>query len=255
MTARLNEGPTEVSRQPRPASRSAGNDGVAATCNVAHHLGIMAERVPDQRALILPSPGARGKRGGYVALTFRELEAHANRYANGLSSHGLERGTRVLVMVRPGLEFIGLIFALFKMGAVPILIDPGMGAGRLLDCIRQVRPEAFIGIPLAHVVRVLRRAPFASVKQVVTVGRRWFWGGATLSGLAAQASEQYAVQTTQADETAAILFTSGSTGPAKGVVYTHGMFDAQVLAIRDQYGIKPGEVDLAAFPLFALFGD
>ncbi|MCP4592312.1 MAG: AMP-binding protein, partial [bacterium] len=104
------------------------------------------------------------------------------------------------------------------------------------------------------VVRVLRRAPFASVRHVVTVGRRWFWGGATLSGLAARASEQYAVQTTQADETAAILFTSGSTGPAKGVVYTHGMFDAQVLAIRDQYGIKPGEVDLAAFPLFALFG-
>jgi acyl-CoA synthetase (AMP-forming)/AMP-acid ligase II len=54
-------------------------------------------------------------------------------------------------------------------------------------------------------------------------------------------------------ETAAILFTSGSTGVPKGVVYTHAMFDAQVTSIRDTYGIEPGEVDLPTFPLFALF--
>jgi acyl-coenzyme A synthetase/AMP-(fatty) acid ligase len=58
---------------------------------------------------------------------------------------------------------------------------------------------------------------------------------------------------TEPDEIAAILFTSGSTGPAKGVVYTHGVFDAQVRMLRDTYDIRPGEVDLATFPLFALF--
>src|SRR5438105_10023006 len=59
---------------------------------------------------------------------------------------------------------------------------------------------------------------------------------------------------TQADDTAAILFTSGSTGPAKGVVYTHGVFAAQVEMLRATYGIEPGEIDLCTFPLFALFG-
>ena len=65
--------------------------------------------------------------------------------------------------------------------------------------------------------------------------------------------EPFPVAPVTADETAAILFTSGSTGPPKGVVYTHAIFNAQVNMLRDLYGIEPGEVDLCTFPLFALF--
>ncbi len=55
------------------------------------------------------------------------------------------------------------------------------------------------------------------------------------------------------DEPAAILFTSGSTGPPKGAIYTHGILNAQVDLIREMFAIEPGEVDLCTFPLFALF--
>ena len=222
-------------------------------CNIAAYLPVMAQRVPDQPAVVVTAGRGRYGRARNVELTFRELEEQSNRYANGLTGIGIGRGVHVLVMVRPGLEFIGLIFALFKMGAVPVLIDPGMGVGRMLACVRTVEPEAFVGIPAAHVVRVLQSGPFRAVKLAVTVGRRWFWGGPTLRGLGERSAGEFEAVATRADETAAILFTSGSTGPPKGVVYEHGMFDAQVRAIRSHYGIEPGEVDLPAFPLFALF--
>jgi acyl-coenzyme A synthetase/AMP-(fatty) acid ligase len=128
-----------------------------------------------------------------------------------------------------------------------------MGVGRMLECIRSVDLQAFIGVPPAQVMRVLRPGPFRNLKCVVTAGRRWFWGGATLREFERSAGEDPVMTKTARDEEAAILFTSGATGPAKGVVYEHGMFDAQVRAIRDCYGIEPGEVDLPGFPLFALF--
>ncbi len=224
-----------------------------AVCNIAHHLPRMAKALPDRAAVIVTDRIDRSGRATYRRLSFAELEAISNRYANGLRTAGIDRGMRTLVMVRPGVDFVGIIFALFKLGAVPVMIDPGMGVLRLLDCVRQVDVEAFIGIPLALAMRVVRPVSFRSVRTVVTVGRRWCWGGPTLDRLGAGASDRFEPTATKPTDPAAILFTSGSTGPAKGVVYEHGMFEAQVRLIRDFYGIEPGEVDLPALPLFVLF--
>ena len=224
-----------------------------ATCNIASHLPRMAAGVPDHAAVVMTRSRDASGRAVYESLSFSELEELSNRYANGLVDIGVSRGTRTLLMVRPSFDFIALTFALFRIGAVPIMIDPGMGVRRMLECIRSVEPQAFVGIPLAQLVRLIKRRPFASVRHVVTAGRRWCWGGATLRGLRDRSSSEPVMANTAPDEVAAILFTSGATGPAKGVVYEHGMFDAQVRAIRDQYGIEPGEIDLPGFPLFALF--
>ena len=246
--------PPGVKTQHAPAR---GVDGPPAdargTFNIASYLPRMAEASPDRTAVVVTRSRDWSGRAACASMTFADLEATSNRYANGLRSTGIERGTRVLVMVKPGFEFVGLIFALFKIGAVPVMIDPGMGVSRMLECIRMVDLQAFVGIPLAQIMRVLRRQPFKNVRHVVTVGRRWLWGGTTLSDLQRRASETFEPVKTTRDEIAAILFTSGSTGPAKGVVYEHGMFDAQVQAIQRQYNIEPGEVDLPTFPLFALF--
>ena len=221
--------------------------------NIASYLPRMAEAAPEQAAVIVAGSFERGTDTNPSSLNFAALEALTNRYANGLRRVGFDRGMRTLLMVRPGIDFVALVFALFKIGAVPVMIDPGMGARRMLECIKSVDLHAFVGIPLAHVMRVLRPKSFRSVSHAVTVGRRWFWGGPTLDSLAQSASGEFEIVATGRDDPAAILFTSGATGPAKGVIYEHGMFDAQVRMIQSQYGIEPGEIDLPTFPLFALF--
>jgi acyl-CoA synthetase (AMP-forming)/AMP-acid ligase II len=217
----------------------------SAQLNIGALLPVMAGRRPEQPAVIHPQVGAH--------LTFRQLNEECDRYARGLSRLGVGRGTRTLLMVKPGVDFFSLTFALFKLGAVPVLIDPGMGKANLLGCIEEAEPEAFIAIPVAHAARVFFPRAFRSVKLAVTVGRRWFWGGPTLVRIREAAWQECPCAPTHASDTAAILFTSGSTGAPKGVVYEHGMFSAQVRELRDFYDIQEGEVDLAAFPLFALF--
>jgi acyl-CoA synthetase (AMP-forming)/AMP-acid ligase II len=156
-------------------------------------------------------------------------------------------------MVRPGAEFFALVFALFKIGAVAVLVDPGMGRRRMVECLGAVEAEALVGIPQAHLLRILHPRAFRSVRMHVTVGRRWFWGGPRLKDLCSEPWGPHEMAPTQRDDPAAIIFTTGSTGPPKGVLYLHGMFSAQVSILRDHFGITPGEVDLPTFPLFALF--
>src|SRR5881409_2378347 len=217
----------------------------SALLNIGALLPLLADRRPDRPAVIHPQVGA--------PLTFRQLNEECDRYAWGLTRLGVGHGTRTLLMVKPGEDFFSLTFALFKLGAVPVLIDPGMGKANLLGCIEEAAPEACIAVPVAHAARVFFPRAFRSVKLAVTVGRRWFWGGPTLARIREATWREFPCAPTRVSDIAAIVFTSGSTGAPKGVVYEHGMFAAQVRELRDLYGIQEGEVDLAAFPLFALF--
>jgi olefin beta-lactone synthetase len=159
-------------------------------------------------------------------------------------------------MVRPGIEFIALTFALFRAGAVVVLIDPGMGRTNIFRCLAEVEPQGFVAIPIVQLIRWWnRRSPvFQTARLNVTVGPRLPGLGPTyrdlLSTRRAAAPEGPSINSS---DPAAIIFTSGSTGPPKGVLYEHGMFGAQVDLIQRQYGIQPGEVDLPGFPLFGLF--
>ena len=221
--------------------------------NVATNLARMAVEQPYKMAVVCPS--GKDKKGNttYTHLTFRQLQRESDCLAHGLLASGIRRGTRTILMVKPGLEFFALTFALFKVGAVPVVVDPGMGVKRMLNCLSESKASALIGIPPALVLRTLFPKFFKTVKVAITVGKTWFWRGLTFQDIRRTPWKPFAIADTRKNETAAILFTTGSTGPAKGVVYTHGIFDAQVESIRTHFNIRPGEIDLPTFPLFALF--
>lgn len=221
--------------------------------NIASWLSQSARTYPYKRAVVYPSSRDKKGRVLYSQITFQQLEQLSDSLAYGLTHAGLRKGTRTILMVTPGIEFFIITFALFKTGAIPVVVDPGMGIGRMLSCFHQGRPSAFIGIEKAHVLRKLKPGPFKTVKTWITVGRRWFWGGYALDQLYLESDQPFPVADTSPEDTAAILFTTGSTGPAKGVVYTHGIFNAQLQQIQEHFNIGPDEIDLPTFPLFALF--
>lgn len=222
--------------------------------NIATYMEQRAAETPYQRAVVFPERRDRAGNMAWTHLTFAQLNALTDELARGFVAAGVRRGDRVSLLVKPCLEFIPLVFAIFKIGALPVLIDPGMGRKGFLRCIRQIQPRVLIGEPIAQVLRLVFRRDFASVEVSITNGASTgFWGGRTLAQCRVPGETPFPTAQVDPEEEAAILFTSGSTGPAKGVVYTHRIFDAQTRFIQQLYDLQPGEVDLACFPLFGLF--
>lgn len=224
-------------------------------CNVAAALTRQARERPDAAAIHFPV-GRRGDDVRYQSFSYAELDTESNAVARGLLAMGIRPGERAALMVPPGREFFILFFALFKAGIVPVLIDPGIGPKHLKQCLGEAAPDAFIGITRAQLASVLLRWSPATIRHRVTVGPRLGWGGQSLPRVAAmgrEADNDQPLCATGPDDLAAILFTSGSTGPPKGVIYRHRQFHYQVEMLRERFDIQPGEVDLATFPPFALF--
>lgn len=263
---------TEVATSPCDGSAPSmgGNNA-----NICRHLKHAAHVIPHHLAVAVQKAKGSGLFShsaalanlSYQELDFVSLDRQSDAIAFALNGHGIKRGMKAVLMVTPSLDFFALTFALFKAGIIPILVDPGMGINNLKQCFAEAAPDAFIGIPKAHIARRLFGWGKGSVKCLLNVDSGQLGLSAKLAQMLTAApslasllrqwpSEQveYPMVMLKPDDMAAILFTSGSTGTPKGVVYSHGMFEAQIQALKNDYGITHGERDLATFPLFSLFG-
>jgi olefin beta-lactone synthetase len=219
--------------------------------NIAHRIRSVSQKIPDKKSVVF-SQKRRDGTYDYPFYTFKDFEERSNQLANRFVRLGIRPGMRTLLFVKPCLDFSAITFALFKVGAVPVLIDPGMGFSNLLSCIKQVRPEAMVSIGMVHWVRRIKSSYFKNVSIKISLQKVW---GATafLYENLDQESKSFEIYDSKLSDFAAILFTSGGTGIPKGVLYTHGILHAQTDALQTMFNLNEKEIDIPGFPLFALF--
>ncbi|MBG08550.1 MAG: hypothetical protein CME68_07315 [Halobacteriovoraceae bacterium] len=230
--------------------------------NIAFKLREQAELRPKKKAVLFPKKRSSVDKKyeyKYESLTFEELEDLSNLYGFILQKEGITKNTKVLLFLRPSLDFTALTFALFKIGAIPVLIDPGMGKKNLMHSISQVKPEALIAVQEVHFIKQFFSDSFKSCKIFINSGNLQLPQTKTLNKLkekwvdAFLKSPFFKIEKSQPEDKAAILFTSGGTGIPKGVVYTHKIFSSQLSMLQEMFKLSHDEVDLPGFPLFSLF--
>jgi len=180
-----------------------------------------------------------------VSITRPDFAARVATYAEALHHRGVRRGERIAVLVPPSVDLIAVVYACWRIGAVAVIADRGLGLRGLKSAIRASRVSHVIGpVKAIAAARLLRWAPRASMIQL----------SALASSPVVKKLEFVRAPEPSADDLAAVLFTSGATGPAKGVRYTHRQLYAQRDALQKTYNITPSDTFVAAFAPFALYG-
>jgi len=209
--------------------------------SVATYLSLSADQTPDTPALVSGS-----LKPSFSTLSFLELDQTVDRAVVELLGAGIQQGDKTLLFVNPGPELIVWAFALFRLGAIPVVIDPGMGIQSFLKCIKRTKPKAMVGVRRALWVSRIFPGSFKTVRKQYTV-RAGYYGERHPGNRLVKNIE------ISPDQLAAIVFTSGSTGSPKGVRYLYRTFDTQIQTLKNSFGMMPGEVDLTTLPIFGLF--
>lgn len=189
-------------------------------------------------------------------ITFSQFHAEVGRIAAGLVELGLAKGDRVALMVPPGVDLAVCVYACWRIGAVVVVVDAGLGVRGMTRALASANPKYLIGIPRALAgARTLRWPGIRiSTRPLAPVAARFLKVAATLDDLRRRGRGRSLPQPPTSDDVAGIGFTSGATGPAKGVVYRHRRLQAQRDALVDLYGIEDTDRLVAAFGPFSLFG-
>ncbi|MBL8077343.1 MAG: AMP-binding protein [Anaerolineales bacterium] len=199
-----------------------------------------ATKHPDKPAFIYPHHGI------WKTVTYAQLLDSTNRFAHGLQACSLTPGMRAAVMTPPGIEFFPFAFALLKLGIIPIIMDPAIGLKKLGPCINETEPEIFIGNTLTHALRIILGWGKKTIKHNLTIEH------VKHQALNVKSLIHPSSFILQNSSPAAIIFTSGSTGTPKGVLYSQENFSAQLDLLQQTFQITLDEIDLPAFPLYAI---
>ena len=192
---------------------------------------------PNKPAFIYYSPRTKN----WDVFTYQQFVDSTNRFISGLSACSLTPNMSAAVMTPPSIEFFPFAFALLKLGIIPIILDPAIGLKKVGEILKESQPDIFIGNTLTHALRIIFGWGKDSIKHNHTIS--------SVKRLTLNVQPNLLNQTS---DRAAVIYTSGSTGLPKGAIYTQANLAAQLELLQNTFHITPDEIDLPAFPLYAL---
>ena len=197
-----------------------------------------------------------GRRGPARTVTWRQLASTVRDMSAGLAAVGVEPGDRVAMLVPPGADLTAMLYATWRAGAVPVIADAGLGLSGMRRALRGANAQHVIGTGrgLSAAKGMGLKGTFISVGGFVPGVRRAIGVDYTAVELLQIGRQMSLPSAPPVTAEAAVLFTSGATGPAKGVVYRHAQLEAQRDIVRETFDIKSSDKLVAAFAPFALFG-
>jgi|TARA_B100000123_G_scaffold260274_1_gene226520 acyl-CoA synthetase (AMP-forming)/AMP-acid ligase II len=206
--------------------------------NILDKLSSTSDAFPDKIAFAFIRKGNKKKTD---SISFRELDQKSDRAARYLSNRGFKDGLVTLVLARPSTEFVVLMYAMLKTGAVPLLlpsikIRKRSGRAQLRKILNRARPEGVIGSgALLAIRRILRLGPRKLRTINVRNLKKFYSNSNNGSGFTSKKEIDWT------DVPAFVRYTTGSTGPPKGVIYSHGMLHSLLRTLESE-GITSDDV-------------
>jgi acyl-coenzyme A synthetase/AMP-(fatty) acid ligase/pimeloyl-ACP methyl ester carboxylesterase len=194
--------------------------------------------------------------GSGSTVSFAALEDRIRTLAAGFAATGVASGDRVALLVPPGADLTAVVYACWRIGAVIVVADAGLGVTAMGRALRGAAPDHVVGITRGLALAAAMRVPGRriSVEPVSRVMHATLGVERGLDAIAELGRRHALPAEPAADAECAVLFTSGATGPAKGVVYRHDQVRAQLRLLTEAYRITAADRLVAAFAPFALYG-
>jgi malonyl-CoA/methylmalonyl-CoA synthetase len=182
--------------------------------------------------------------------TWRDLDRGTAMLANLFDCLELPPASRVAVQVEKSVEALMLYLAVLRAGHVYLPLNNGYQAGEIEYFIGNAEP-ALVVCAGKNFGWVSKLAFKAGTRHVFTLNED---RTGTLLERAVFHSDQHEPARRRADDLAAILYTSGTTGRSKGAMLTHGNLLSNALVLKDAWGWQPGDVLVHALPIFHVHG-
>jgi acyl-coenzyme A synthetase/AMP-(fatty) acid ligase/pimeloyl-ACP methyl ester carboxylesterase len=216
----------------------------------------ISERAADPETCASPAVTELGPDGVTASISFADLDARVSNVAAGLAAMGVRRGDRIALLVPPGTDLTAALYGMWRAGIVAVVVDAGLGIRGMRVALRSAGPAYLMGSAkgLAAARLMATGARLISVGPLSHSARRGLGVLTSLEEIEAQGAGSPAPEPPGSGDPAAIAFTSGATGPAKGVLYLHGQLQAQREQLATLYSITSADRLVAAFGPFALFG-